>query len=642
MPAVSGTVVFDIDRNANIGGNIVPLANIPVVLQNTATQTRLTVLTNATGAYSFINVPPGTYRIVEVYGLTGGVPSPGDFSTAVVGSAAAAQMPPITAIPSPPPEATNVDCVTPSTIMITMAETAITGQNIFNGPVIYTPLDIVLDSCITVLQPNLVADAGNGTFGSFAAGTPANTGTPVNPYPDISPDFTYVVPNPDVYTPTDGEFTIQNTMNDAMSNAIGAWWRISDHTAGNETGRMMIVNEDDPGGIIFRTTVSVTANTAYLFSTWILNLFRVGGFPGPQFAVRILDEEQNPLYEAALGFEIPVNPVMPEWKEIGSVVNSQDNTKLVIEFFSLGEAAVGNDFAIDDITFRRIILPQFELVKEVSPQTAMICDIVTYTVSLHNVCQQPLTNVYFYDFIPDGLEFVPESVLINNVPYPLANPFIGFSVPDIEGNSSLKISFKAHAASIPSTNPAVNTASIRYVYIPIQDGIPDLYSLTSNKVPLFVKPPLSGADLMVQKRAGRQVASVGDTVEFCVTVSNLSLTEAQDVFLLDPLPQGIGKMAYSLDGGCTWQAWGGIHAFGILAGCSKITVLIRGIVIGRAGQAIANTAFIISTTPDPNPANNRAVAQVHVNRCAVPQCNWCGGLCKPTCSSRCNTCSRCR
>ena len=427
MPTVSGRIVFDINRNININGNVTGLNNLPVVLQDTASLAHLVVLTDATGAYSFINVPAGSYRIVESYGLGGGVPTPGDFATSVVGPLTVAQTPPIGSIPSPPAGATNVDCVTPDTILITVAAADVTEQNIFNGPVAYIPLSLVLDPCTIVLPANLVTDADGGTFGAFSAGTTANQGTPANPYPTISPDFTYVASDPSTYTPFDGEFTIQNTMNNAMSNTIGAWWRISDHTSGNETGRMMIVNENDPGDIIFRTAVSVAANTTYLFSTWIMNLFRVEGFPGPQFAVRILDEEQNPLYEAALGAEIPANEAMPEWKEIGSAINSQNNTQLVIEFFSQGEAAVGNDFAIDDIALRQVILPQFELIKTESHKTASIGDTVTYTVTLDNICQQPLSNVYFSDFIPLGLNFVAGSVVVNGAPNPMLNPLIGFS-----------------------------------------------------------------------------------------------------------------------------------------------------------------------------------------------------------------------
>ena len=83
-------------------------------------------------------------------------------------------------------------------------------------------LNVELDPCCAVLSDNLATDADDGTFGGFPAGTAANTGTATNPYPAISPDFIYVEPDPSKYTPIDGELTIQNIMNNAMSNVIGA------------------------------------------------------------------------------------------------------------------------------------------------------------------------------------------------------------------------------------------------------------------------------------------------------------------------------------------------------------------------------------------------------------------------------------
>ena len=77
MATISGRVIFDRDRSATFSGGDSGLANIPVVLQNIETAARLTVLTDAAGGYSFINVPNGSYRIVESYGAPGGVPSPG-------------------------------------------------------------------------------------------------------------------------------------------------------------------------------------------------------------------------------------------------------------------------------------------------------------------------------------------------------------------------------------------------------------------------------------------------------------------------------------------------------------------------------------------------------------------------------------
>jgi len=486
MPTVSGSVVFDRDRDVNIGGNGTPLSGVPVALQETTTLMRLVVLTDAAGGFSFLNVPAGAYRLVEAYCLSGGVSTPGDFSAAAVAPEALAALPPPAAIPSPPPGMTAVDCVSPSTILITVAAADVTGQYFFNGPVAYAPLSAVLDPCAVVMPINLILDASGGTFGGFPAGTAANSAPIVNPYPDISPDFDYVLPNPATYTPTDGQFTLQNTMNNALSASIGAWWRISDHTTGNETGRMMIVNEDDPGGIIFRTQAAVAPHTTYLFSTWILNLFRVEGYPGPEFAVRILDGDEAVLYESPLGGEIPVNEAMPQWKEIGSVIKSGVASHFIIEFFSQGEAAIGNDFALDDISLREIVLPSFALRKTESRTSARIGETLTYEVTLHNFCQQPLTGIYFFDHIPQGLEVVPDSVTINGLSMPGLSPLVGFSAPDVPGGATLRIAFEVTVAAMPTVNPAVNTASLRYTYTPVPGGIAEAYALTSNPVSLLV------------------------------------------------------------------------------------------------------------------------------------------------------------
>ena len=648
MPVVSGRVVLDRDRDANINGDVTGLGGIPVVLQDTVSLNRLIVLTNALGEYEFINVPAGSYRIVEIYGLPGGTPTPGDFSAAVVAAIPPAQVPPLQAVPLPPPGATNVDCVTPNTILATVSTGDIEDQYIFNGAVAYTPLTLEIDPCAIVFSGNLVTDADEGTFGGFTAGTLANTGTTDNPYPDIFSDFTYVVPDPGKYTPIDGEFTIQNTMNNAMSNVIGAWWRISDHTTGNETGRMMIVNENDPGDIIFRTTVAVNANTTYLFSTWIMNLFRVAGYPGPQFAVRILDEDGQIMYVAQLGSEIPVNEQIPEWKEIGSTINSLENTVLTIEFFSQGEAAVGNDFAIDDISLREIQLPQFELIKSEDRSSALIGDIVTYTVTLNNNCGQPLTNILFQDFVPAGLEFVFGSVLINGVPAPTANPLIGVPVPDIPGGGGMQVVFRARAVTVPGTNPAINSASIRYAYTPMQGGIPAIYTLESNDVQLLIVSPVVNADISIVKTANTQAVQRGGTVIYNITVTNNGPDSAENVILSDVLPAGIIWPSYSLDFGSTWQSWIGSYNIGLLTNSEVFTILIKGFISGSAGRLITNTAFVTDTTPDPNPNNSSTVTVVVDNfgasccplACRPSACSPVQCECRGGCGGSCRTCRR--
>ena len=65
--------------------------------------------------------------------------------------------------------------------------------------------------------------ADEGTFSTFPAGTPANTGAPTEPYPGVTPDFKYVLPNPAIFAPLGGKYTVQNIINNSMSAEIGAW-----------------------------------------------------------------------------------------------------------------------------------------------------------------------------------------------------------------------------------------------------------------------------------------------------------------------------------------------------------------------------------------------------------------------------------
>lgn len=129
--------------------------------------------------------------------------------------------------------------------------------------------------------------------------------------------------------------------------------------------------------------------------------------------MRVLDQNGGVLYSETLGVLIPVNVNAPEWKEIGSVINSRNNTRLTVEFLSEGHEVIGNDYAIDDISFNEILIPEFTPVKTVDTSWANVGETVTYTVTLTNSCSSPLTNLFFRDIVPNGLSFVPNSVNIN-------------------------------------------------------------------------------------------------------------------------------------------------------------------------------------------------------------------------------------
>jgi len=545
--------------------------------------------------------------------LRGEYHKPGDFTLASAGPVPTAATPPVSFVANPPAGSTNLDCLTPNTILITVTGADVTNQTILNGPVIYTPIATILDPCTTVSSINLITDADNGTFGFFPPGTSANTGPATAPYPNVTPDFTYVVPDPSKFTPIDGEYTVQNIMTDAMSNVIGAWWRIADHTTGNETGRLMVVNGFNPGAVFFRSTVPVTPNTNYLFSTWILNLFKVTGFPPAQLGVRILDQNGNVLFQQALGVEIPVNINAPEWKQIGTVINSMNNTQITVEFFSEGEAVVGNDYAIDDVALQEILVPTFTPVKSSSTFTANVGDIVTYTVQLTNTCTSPLTDVFFKDNIPNGLLFLPGSVSVNGVPEPGADPNIGFPLPDIPGGTTTDVTFQVRVEGVPNPNPAINTAAIDYSYTPVEGGIPGTFSEESNPVPLMVEEVPGEADIAVVKQSNQVIAVPGEPLSYTITVNNFGPSTAENVLLMDSIPGSILNPEYSVDGGVIFNPWPGFLALGTLPAGAERIIIIRGTVSPEATGVITNTAVVSSTTPDPNPENNTSTAETPVS-----------------------------
>lgn len=602
MAIVSGRVVFDRDRSNSINTGDSGIANIPVVLQNIATNEKLTVLTDANGNYSFINVPDGNYRIVESYGAPGGVASPGDFENAVSGSIPTGVNPPVSTVINPPAGTTNLDSVTPDTLLVTVSGADLTNQNFLNGPVIYTPIGALVDFCAIISGENLINAADNGTFGTFPQGTPANTGAPSEPYPGVTPDFTYVLPNPDIFAPLGGEYTVQNIMNNSMSAEIGAWWRIADHTAGNETGRMMIVNGFNPGSVFFRDTVTVQPNTNYLFTSWILNLFKVTGYPNPELSVRILDENENVLYSAPLGTLIPPNVNAPEWKQIGTVLNSQNNTSLTVEFLSEGPEVIGNDYAIDDISFNEILIREFTPVKTSSVSTVGIGEVVDYTVTLTDTCSNPLTNVSFRDLVPAGLTFVPGSVTINGITQPSANPNTGFTVPDIPGGGTATVTFSAVAEAIPVQNPTINRAAFTYSYTPVEGGIPAVFNVESNEVPVLITGAL--ADISVVKTGSGNTIRQGQELTYTITVANAGPSSSENVVLTDQIPAALSDVMFSTNGGATFNPWSGSLALGTLASGETRTILIRGTVAQQAEGSITNVAEVTASTPDPNPENN--------------------------------------
>lgn len=139
---------------------------------------------------------------------------------------------------------------------------------------------------------------------------------------------------------TEGQYFVgpsPGTWNASLSNC-------GDHTTGS--GNMMLVNgSPTPDVKVWTQTVTVVPNTNYSFATWIQALWP----PNPaQLRFSINNNDLGSLITASL-------PTCT-WTQFYTTWNSGNATSATISIVNKNTLVIGNDFALDDISFTPIII----------------------------------------------------------------------------------------------------------------------------------------------------------------------------------------------------------------------------------------------------------------------------------------------
>lgn len=149
----------------------------------------------------------------------------------------------------------------------------------------------------------------------------------------------------------DGTYTIAKTTIGMNSN----WYTVTNHTSDDVDGYMMVVNADYGPGVFFETTVQtpLCANTKYEFAAWLFNMLDYNGLK-PNITFVILDMSNTELGRYNPG-DIPDQN--NNWQQYGftfrTTASTQVKIKMINNVFNTGpNPRGGNDFVIDDITFR--------------------------------------------------------------------------------------------------------------------------------------------------------------------------------------------------------------------------------------------------------------------------------------------------
>ena len=158
------------------------------------------------------------------------------------------------------------------------------------------------------------------------------------------------------YCPTDGHYTITDYTGDCFR---GDWLTLDeDHTPGDAAGNMMIVNSSYNPGVFFTTTVNgLKSNTTYEFSLWLMNVCRISEkcpFPLlPNLTIQLLTKTGKTVAQFGTG-EV-ARRAAPHWTPYRAIFATGPETSLTIVMTNNKHGGCGNDFALDDISFRECV-----------------------------------------------------------------------------------------------------------------------------------------------------------------------------------------------------------------------------------------------------------------------------------------------
>jgi len=184
-------------------------------------------------------------------------------------------------------------------------------------------------------------------------------GSGANPGPQLSQgttDLQYVSSS----CPNDGQYTILNALVDSNNCHPYTWFNVpTDHT-GNKNGYMMLVNASYQPSIFFTDVANgLCPNTTYEFSAYILNLNYISLITATYSQPNITFTIEGPTGGGILATDTTgtIQPTTynqgPVWVKYGVFFTTPANvTSIRLVMTNNAPGGNGNDFMMDDITFR--------------------------------------------------------------------------------------------------------------------------------------------------------------------------------------------------------------------------------------------------------------------------------------------------
>lgn len=331
-----------------------------------------------------------------------------------------------------------------------------------------TPTKTILLASIVIVSIRLNAQLCTGSLGDPVAtidfGAGPNPGGPISNVPS-----TYQYSNLDC--PQEGFYAIRN----ASFSCFSSDWHILafDHTPNDPTGYFLLVNGLAGPSLIYQQTISgLCPNTSVQVDAWVLNIFKASACSGsgidPNLTFTITDMSGNVIGQQNTG-PIAETDVQPVWTSHSFLFNAPVNGSVILNITSNSQAGCGNDFAIDDITFRPCgptISAAFAN-NAVSPMT--ICETNQQPVSMNASYNGNYSNPIFQWQVSNTQGFSwtdisgANGLTYSAVPGPVGEKWYRCLVTDASLGGNLSCRFASNPIRIFVMSPP-NIQATNYVY----------------------------------------------------------------------------------------------------------------------------------------------------------------------------------
>ncbi|MGH9349394.1 MAG: PxKF domain-containing protein [Vicinamibacterales bacterium] len=259
------------------------------------------------------------------------------------------------------------------------------------------------------------------------------------------------------------------------------------------------------------------------------------------------------------------------------------------------EINTANNFALVESTVAATI--DLSIVKTASPESVVVNDDLTYTLTVTNAGPRAANDVRVSDDLPPGMSHVSTTSSQGNCS---GTGLIVCNLGTLTSGGSATVTIVVRP-TIPGTIDNIATTS---------SDTPE--SNTANNTARALTSVLAGADLSIEKAASPDPVLAGATVTYTLTVTNNGPAAAVNVVVTESVPVGaIVRSITTSQGVCdtTVEASFACRLGDMAAGASAtITVVVTPTLDGP----MHNTATVASDTVDQNAGNNSAMVTTTV------------------------------